>query len=79
MVQTRRGKSRRRKITLLWVAVATAIVVGLLWTEQIALLYVLATLGLTVLMLVVAFADLEGKSSSNEVSLNETNAGERRR
>ncbi len=79
MVQTRRGKSRRRKITLLWVAVATAIVVGLLWMEQIALLYVLATLGLTVLMLVVAFADLEGKSSSNEVSLNETNAGERRR
>ncbi|HEY0101055.1 MAG TPA: hypothetical protein VGB76_19175, partial [Pyrinomonadaceae bacterium] len=30
------------------------------WTEQVALLYVLATLSVTALLLIVAFADLGG-------------------
>ncbi|WP_352431672.1 hypothetical protein [Pyrinomonas sp.] len=79
MVQTKKGKNRRRKTTLLWVAVVAAIVIGLLWKGQIALLYVLATLSLTVLMLVVAFADLEGGRPSTESSLTEMNTTERRR
>jgi len=49
----------RRTIALFWLF-AVAIVIGILLAfEQIAILYVLATLGLVVLMLIVAFDDLE--------------------
>jgi hypothetical protein len=54
-----RNKRGRRK-TLLWIVGMTAITVGLMYYEKIALLYVLATLGLTALMVVVALADLGG-------------------
>jgi hypothetical protein len=47
-------------MTLVWIAVAAAIIIGLIWTEQVALLYVLATLSVTALLLVVAFSDLGG-------------------
>jgi hypothetical protein len=36
------------------------IIVALIWTEQVALLYVLATLSVTALLLIVAMADLGG-------------------
>jgi Ca2+/Na+ antiporter len=49
----------RRTIALFWLF-AVAIVIGILLAfEQIAILYVLATLALVVLMLIVAFDDLE--------------------
>ena len=49
----------RRTVALFWLF-AVAIVIGILLAfEQIAILYVLATLGLVVLMLIVAFDDLE--------------------
>lgn len=49
----------RRTIALFWF-LAVAIVIGILiYLEQIALLYVLATIGLVVLLLIVGFADLE--------------------
>jgi uncharacterized membrane protein len=52
-------KFSRRSIALFWLALV-AIVIGLLiYLEQIALLYVLATLALVVLLLIVGFADLE--------------------
>ena len=51
---------RGRRKTLLWIAGMAAIVIGLLYWEKIALLYVLATLGLTGLMVAVALADLGG-------------------
>ena len=54
-----RSKSSRRT-TFIWIAVAAAIIIGLIWTEQVALLYVLATLSVTALLLIVAFADLGG-------------------
>jgi hypothetical protein len=54
-----RNKSSRR-MTLVWIAVAAAVIIGLIWTEQVALLYVLATLSLSALLLIVAFADLGG-------------------
>lgn len=39
---------------------AVAVVIGvLIYIEQIAILYVLATLSLVVLLLIVAFSDLE--------------------
>ena len=52
-------KQRRRNSLLISVA-AIAIIVVLLATEQVALLYLLATLGVVALLLVVAFADLRG-------------------
>ncbi len=49
----------RRSMALLWLA-GTAVLVGILvYLEQIALLYAVATVALVVLLLVVAFADLE--------------------
>ena len=52
-----KGKSR---MTLVWIALSAAIIIGLIWTEQVALLYVLATLSVSALLLIVAFADLGG-------------------
>ncbi|HEX5709486.1 MAG TPA: hypothetical protein VFX96_19470 [Pyrinomonadaceae bacterium] len=52
-----RGKSRRRR-TLLIIAAVVAVVIGLLIWEQVALLYVLSTLGVVALLVIVAFADL---------------------
>ena len=54
-----RGK-RGRRMTLLWIAALVAVVIGLLYWEKIALLYVLATLGVTALMIGAAMADLAG-------------------
>ena len=45
-------------MTLLWIAVVVALVTGLIYKEQIALLYILATVSVTVLLVVVAMADL---------------------
>ncbi len=49
----------RRKAALLWMLL-TAIVIGVLIAyEQISVLYLLATLGIVVLLLIVGFSDLE--------------------
>jgi hypothetical protein len=47
-------------MTFIWIAVVVAIIVGLIWKEQVALLYVLATFSVTALLLIVAFSDLGG-------------------
>ena len=53
------SKFSRRSIALFWL-VLVAIIIGILIAfEQIAVLYVLATLMLVVLLLIVGFADLE--------------------
>ena len=55
----------RRTTALLWL-VAVAIVIGtLIYLEQIAILYVLATVSLVALLLIVAFADLENVGREN--------------
>ena len=53
-------RKRRRRNSLLVSAVAVVIIVVLLVTEQIALLYLICTLGVVTLLLVVAFSDLHG-------------------
>jgi hypothetical protein len=59
------NKFSRRTIALFW-SMAVAIIIGiLLYQEQIALLYVLATISLVVLLLIVAFADLENVGREN--------------
>lgn len=52
-------KMSRRTTALLW-CFAVAVVIGvLIYLEQIAILYVLATVGLVALLLIVGFSDLE--------------------
>jgi hypothetical protein len=51
-------RTKRRRVTLLWVAGLATLVIVLLYWEQIALLYVIATLGVTALLVVVALADI---------------------
>ena len=50
----------RRSIALFWLAVVSILIFTLIAMEQIAVLYILATLALVVLLLIVGFADLEG-------------------
>ncbi len=52
-------KFSRRTIALFWLLGAAVIIGVLIYLEQIALLYVLATISLVVLLLIVGFADLE--------------------
>jgi hypothetical protein len=57
--RTLAGDRRRRKlITLLWALLLTVAVVVLIYKEQTAILYILCTLGVAVLMIIVAFSDL---------------------
>ena len=58
-------KFSRRTIALFWFALVAVIIGVLLYLEQIALLYVLATLGLVLLLLIVGFADLEKVGREN--------------
>jgi Ca2+/Na+ antiporter len=60
----RRKKSRRT--SLLVVLASIAVVITLIATEQVAILYVLATLGIAVLLVVVAMADLRGARQATE-------------
>ncbi len=55
----KQNKFSRRAVAFFWL-LAVCVVIGLLiYFQQIALLYVLATLSLVALLLTVAFADLE--------------------
>jgi L-asparagine transporter-like permease len=56
--RNRSGKAKSRWFTYLWIAALVVLVVGLLWKEQTPLLYILATLGVTILLVIVAMADL---------------------
>jgi hypothetical protein len=56
----RGARKSSRWTTFGWIAAATVIIVALILTEQVALLYVLATLSVTALLMIVAMADLGG-------------------
>lgn len=57
---TVKGARVKSRTSLYLSLLAVAVVIGLLWQEQIALLYVLATLSVAGLLAVVAIADLRG-------------------
>jgi hypothetical protein len=59
----RTAQRRRRMITYLWIVGLAALTISLIYWELTALLYILATLGVTVLLLVVAKADLKHSES----------------
>ena len=51
-------RRRRKLITLAWSLGLGAIVIALIVLEKTAILYILCTLGVTALLLIVAFSDL---------------------
>lgn len=55
---TANPRRNRRRITILLGLAVIAAVVTLLLLEQVAVLYVVSTLGIAALLMVVAFADL---------------------
>ena len=55
----------RRAIALFWLALVGIVIGILIYLQQIALLYVLATLAIVSLLAVVAFADLEKVGREN--------------
>lgn len=56
----KQSRFSRRTVALFWLLIFSVIIGSLIYYEQIAVLYGLATLFLVVLLLIVAFADLEG-------------------
>ena len=58
--KTLAGDRRRRKlITVLWALALSLVVILLIYFEKTAILYILCTLGVTALLLVVAFSELK--------------------
>jgi hypothetical protein len=63
-IKTNKAK-RSRGFTYLWIFGLAVLVFLLIYFEQTPLLYILATLGVTVLLVIVALADL-GQSELSE-------------
>ena len=58
--KTLAGDRRRRKLmTALWIFLITVGVIFLIYREMTAILYILATLSITALLVVVALSDLD--------------------
>jgi len=70
------GRRRRKTITYIWIAVLSLIIIALIHWEQTALLYILATLGVTTLLIIVALADLHGNTAPTENSRPDNPPGE---
>lgn len=58
------GLSRRSK-AVFWLLLVAIVIGVLIYTEQIAILYVLATLAIVGLLIAVAFSDLERVGREN--------------
>lgn len=67
LANNRSRKTSGRNRTLLWIIGVGLIVFLLIYFEQTAILYVLATLGVTALLLIVAFADLKGIPNADDM------------
>lgn len=67
--------AKRRWLTYAWIVGVLLVVSLLIYFERTALLYVLATLSVTGLLLVVAFADLGGNERPEPTSLDTQAAG----
>jgi len=61
----KQSKFSRRTVALFWLLLVSIIIGTLIYLEQIALLYVLATVSLAALLLIVGFADLEKVGREN--------------
>ena len=61
-------RRRRRLITVLWALGLAAVVITLIYLERTAILYILCTLGVSVLLMIVALADLAHGDAKNQVT-----------
>ncbi len=61
----KQSKFSRRTVALFWCLLTVIVIGALIYAEQIAVLYVLATLSLVILLLIVGFADLEKVGREN--------------
>lgn len=52
-------------MALIWLLLVSIVIGTLIYLEQIAILYVLATISLVALLLIVAFSDLENVGREN--------------
>jgi preprotein translocase subunit SecD len=59
-------RRRRKTITLLWALGVSVVVIFLIYKEMTAVLYILATLSVTVLLFIVAFSDLSHADGSSD-------------
>jgi membrane protein YdbS with pleckstrin-like domain len=75
MSQRIRNKKARRSrgFTYLWILVLAVSTFLLIYFEQTSLLYILATLGVTILLVVVALADL-GRSELSSDTMTMSNS-----
>ena len=68
-------RRRRRLITILWTGLLAIVTITLIYKELTAVLYILATLGVTALLVVVAMSDLtQGENISNDSTINDSAA-----
>ncbi len=66
---------RRRLITVLWTGLLAIGTIVLIYKEMTALLYILATLGVTALLVVVGMSDLTmGENVSSDSTVNDSAA-----
>lgn len=66
--RTLAGDRRRRKlITALWALLLAVLVIVLIYLEKTAILYILCTLGVTALLVIVAFSDLAHREPKSEM------------
>jgi heme O synthase-like polyprenyltransferase len=62
-----KNRRNRRLITFGWIAALSILTIFLIYREMTAVLYILATLGVTALLVVVAYADLaHGEKTSQD-------------
>lgn len=65
--KTLAGDRRRRKLmTAVWSLALLVLVIVLIYLQKTAILYILCTLGVTALLLVVAFSDLGQGEGQNQ-------------
>jgi len=68
-------KSNRRYRKFAWIFGSSAMVIALLYWEQVAVLYVLSTLAMCAVLLIVAFSNLEAKDNElHEAALQKMDA-----
>ena len=68
-------RRRRKLFTLLWSGLLAVVTITLIYKEMTALLYILATLGVTAILVVVAMSDLtSGENTSNDSAINDSAA-----
>lgn len=68
-------RRRRKLITALWALGLAAVVIALIYLERTAILYILCTLGVCVLLMIVAFSDLAHGEAKTDGSQTDNASG----